>query len=66
LLVVERSKADSAEGLGTIQNVMRVFRASPIVDKMGRTDAFCKVVRGPSGMVLVGKEYVTLGRKMEK
>jgi hypothetical protein len=44
----------------------REFRASPIPDKMGWTDAFCTVVRDPSGMVLIGKEYVTLGRKMEK
>jgi hypothetical protein len=44
----------------------KVFRASPILDKMGRTDAFCAVVRGPSGMVLVEKEYVMLWRKMEK
>jgi hypothetical protein len=45
---------------------LAVFRASHILDKMGRTDAFCSMVRGPSGIVLVGKEYVTLGRKMEK
>jgi hypothetical protein len=34
-----------------------VFWASPILDKMGRIDAFCTAVRGPSEMC-VGREGV--------
>jgi hypothetical protein len=43
----------------------QIFHVSPILDYMRRIDVFFSFIGGPSRMVLVGMECMTLGRKME-